>query len=69
VLRTTRHASLAGVVDEVQATGLAPLGKGLGGVRIVMGEGGEGETGFRVEGWEGRMEDKGSEEALYHPPR
>ena len=52
VLRTTRHLSLAEVVDPAQSSGLSPLGKDLAEVKIVMMVDSHGnpdvQPGFRV---------------------
>jgi hypothetical protein len=77
VLRTTRHPSLREVVDAAQSSGLAPLGKELADVKIVMVVGSNadlhGPAGFQVvrEPGDGvKIVDVGkrrSEEHLYHP--
>ena len=76
MLRTTCHPSLREVVDTAQSSGLAPLGKELADVKIVM-VGNDGDPnvppGFRVARvpWDGtKIVDIGKtkiEEHLYHP--
>jgi hypothetical protein len=76
VLRTTRHPSLREVVDTAQSSGLAPLGKELADVKIMMvGSDGDPDVpaGFRVarEPEDGtkivHVGKRKSEEHLYHP--